>query len=211
VADWTNLDITKPLPEQDSTEEDQRTAVLPDPKPVSSLTEIDIGPKQVFPKGYPTTRVVRNSITQAGRHMNNVTLKPEELIAQAVRLKMTKDVQFLEAHGVADATKIHAALYPEGQDPIRSLAAQDMFLVTADFKVIDVAAYSWPINLEAAVDVRTQLMQPVQYGDSVGVVARGINENMVLIRSKQTFLAPIQDLEPLMVDKKFRAMISGGT
>lgn len=104
----------------------------------------------------------------------------------------------LTMHGVADGSQIQEVLYPRNLSLLSAIASQKAFLVTNDCKIIDIAANEWPINIEAASDVRSVLRAPVKYGDELGVVA-GVMDDSVMVRTLNgEVMASVQDLDPVM-------------
>lgn len=140
--------------------------------------EVEIGPRKVFPRGFPTSKTVGVE----------GTIRP---------LASSHDVGVLVVHGVTEGDQVHSILHPADQSLVRSLARQEAFLVTHDFKVVDLRAYAWPINLDTATDVRATLEAPVRYGEEVGVVAGCMND-LVVFRSNRTITVPLQDLSPIL-------------
>lgn len=202
--DWTNIDPSQPLPEQQTTKENTDTSVLPDPKLTPWVGAIETGPKEVFKQGYPTTKTVGSVSTGADMDALN------EIRQKAIKLQMSKNVQILQPYGVADPMRIHSVLFPQGQSLLRSLADQNVFLITKSFKVVDVATHPWPIDLTAAIDVRCQLTQPVQYGDTIGIVGSQWDDERVLVQCHSPFVVALHDLSPIMLDRDTRLQLSGG-
>lgn len=143
------------------------------------------------PRGYPTMKTVRSST-------------PSEIMKMASEVYMSEDTGLLDLHGVADSSKVLGILCPVGMTPLVSLASQNAYLVTRDFKIVDVAASVWPVNLDQAPDVRTSLKCPVQYGGVMGVIAGQTDPDTVIVQGTESFLAPIQDLKPLMISRELR-------
>ena len=105
----------------------------------------------------------------------------------------------LGVHGVANPDEILGIVHPEDQSVLDSLASQKAFLVTKSFKFIDVAAHPWPINIEAAPDMRLRPSAAVRYGDVVGIVTN-VNKDCAIVQSGKTSqIVPLQDIEPVMV------------
>jgi hypothetical protein len=127
---------------------------------------------------------------------------------EPIAMVASQDTALLSTHGVADGSKVLEAFHPVGMSLVASIADEDVFLVTKDFKVIDVAAHVWPIDVDNAKDYRTQILAPIQFGDHVGVVA-GCLEDHVIMRSQSQIVVPLQDVKPVMVDRTYRKLIGG--
>jgi hypothetical protein len=200
-VDWTNIDPSKALKHEDTTVENTEMSVLPDRETVAGLKPVPIGPGKVFQKGYPTGKTVRASDSPPPL---------DEVKKEAIKLRMSKDIRLLDAHGVADSTLIHGMLHPVDRSISQSLADQDVFLVTNDFKIVDVASGPWPLDVQNASDIRTLLMQPVQFKDQLGVVASCMENEIILVRAKEAFLVSVHDLVPIMLPKHRRLGVTGG-
>lgn len=188
ALDWTNFTPNR-IPKSPVNKENVDMSVPPDAEVSGDPTEITMGPKKVFKRGYPTGKTVgvEGSDKLGGRRMSS------------------KMVGLLTAHGVADGSQVERVLYPEGMSLLQSIVDQKAFLVTKDFKVVDIAAHEWPIDFEKARDVRTVLNASVKYGEEIGVVA-GIHDDYVMIKLKAgDLLVSIHDLEPLMGDVKIKS------
>jgi len=173
--------------------------VPPDTDVSGDPTEITMGPKKVFKTGYPTGKTVDTaggSLEASGRpHQSGGTMRVKPLVT-------SRETELLSTHRVADASQVQEILHPKGQSALDSLIRQEAFIVTRDLKVIDVAASEWPIDLEAAPDVRSVLKAPVRYGEEIGFVA-GIEKDLVFLQTRQASeptVVPIQDLEPVMTE-----------
>lgn len=154
----------------------------PDTEVSGDPTEITIGPKKVFKRGYPTGKTVgvEGSESLGGKGM------------------ASNKMDLLTTHGVTDGSQICQVLHPREMSLLESVVNQKAFLVTKDFKVIDIAAHEWPINLVAAKDVRTNLKATVKHGGELGTVA-GVNGDYVMIRAKAgDLMVSVYDLEPVM-------------
>jgi len=104
----------------------------------------------------------------------------------------------LTMHGVADGSQIQEILYPRNLSLLSAIASQKAFLVTNDCKIVDVAANEWPINLDAAADVRSILKAPVKYGEELGIVAGCMDEHVMVRTLNGEVMASVQDLDPVM-------------
>lgn len=156
--------------------------------------EVPIGPRKVFKTGYPTTKTVGVEGSTRGSHMSRIELNAH------------KQTDVLRTHGVADAARVQLILHPKDLSVVASLSSQKAYLVTDDFKVIDVASYEWPIDLDSAVDVRATINSPVQYGERIGIVA-GCHEENVLVRvGKDTLTVALHDLDPVMAESATNMM-----
>jgi len=148
------------------------------------------------------------------RHMNEKTgktfINPEEIAGKAIRLQMSTNIDAIGVHGVADVSQVKAVLFPEGQTLLASVANQDLFLVTADDKVVDVATNPWPVDLDKAPDIRSQLAAPVKYNDTIGMIASCDSDGVALVRGGKPFFAAIEDLEAIMLPRDFRIAMAGG-
>jgi hypothetical protein len=183
AIDWTNFTPDQ-IPKSQVNKENVEMSVPPDTEVSGDPTEITIGPKKVFKRGYPTGKTVgvEGSDSSGGKGM------------------AMKEMDLLSAHGVADGTHICQVLHPRGLSLLQSLASQKAFLVTKDFKIVDVAAHTWPINLESAQDVRMNLNAMVRHGEEIGVVA-GVAGDHVMIRVRAgDLMVSVHDLDPLMKD-----------
>lgn len=162
-------------------------------------TEITMGPKKVFKTGYPTGKTVDTaggSLGASGQpQKGGGTMRVKPLVT-------SRETGLLNTHGVADASQVQEILHPKGQSPLDSIVRQEAFIVTRDLKVIDIAASEWPIDLEAAPDVRSVLKTPVRYGGEIGIVA-GTEKDLVFLQTRQSSeptVIPMQDLEPIMIE-----------
>ena len=187
ALDWTNFTPNR-IPKSTTSKENLNTSVPPDAEVSGDPTEITTGPKKVFKRGYPTGQSV-----EFGAHEGSDSVGGKGMSSGKTDL--------LTLHGVTDGSQICQVLHPKGMSLLQSIASQKAFLVTKDFKVIDVAAYEWPINLETAKDVRTVLKATIRHGEEVGVVA-GVSDDYVMIRVKAgDLLVSVHDLEPVMADE----------
>jgi len=183
AIDWTNFPPNR-IPKSPVNKENVEMSVPPDTEVSGDPTEITLGPKKVFKRGYPTGKTVgvEGSDLSGGTGMS------------------MQEMDLLSAHGVADGAQICRVLHPKGMSLLQSLAHQKALLVTKDFKIIDVAAYEWPINLESAQDVRTNLNAQVKHGNEIGVVA-GVTDDYVMIRVKAgDLMVSVHDLEPAIAE-----------
>ena len=170
---------------------------LHEPQEPEGVSEVPIGVGKVFKPPFGGKNPPASKTTHA-------SILPSEVIKRASRMYLSEDKNLLDLHGVADSSKVLGILCPEGVSPLVALASQDAYLITDDYKVVDVAASSWPIDLGKAADVRTCLKYPVQYGDIVGVVAGQTEQDVVIVQAREAFLAPIQDLQPLIIERELR-------
>ena len=181
------------------------------------------GTEQVFPDGYATgktgnvlgsrsvaqppesTKIKAGASTmskeQCREDLKNLRFSPLSVTA-------TQDVGMLSLHGVADGNEIECAIHPSDLTVLQSIQNQEMFLLTKAHKYIDISMHQWPINVEKAIDVRACLMAPVRYGDHIGVVA-GQMGDFIIMKAGKTMTVPMQDVDPVMVDKQFRQAIGG--
>lgn len=198
-SDWTNFKPSN-IPKNQSNVENDSTSVPPDTEVSGDPTEISMGPKKVFKKGYPTGKTVDTG--GSGIYGGKIT-KEMVVNMQTRPLVTSRDVQLLGVHGVADADQVQEILHPQDQSVLDSVVRQEAFIVTKEFKVIDIAASEWPINLEVAPDVRSVLKSPVKYGEEIGTV-EGSTGDCVFFKSftaSEASVVPTQDLEPIMIKK----------
>jgi hypothetical protein len=176
-----------------TSQENSNPSVLGDKKLVRTVFPVEIGPKEVFGE-YPTSQSVE---------IGARTMSPADIRQKALTLVMHKDqnLNLLDLHGVTNSSQVQAVLCPEGQSLVYSLASQSAYLVTDDFRIVDVAAHPWPIDLKSARDVRATIAQPVRFGDRLGVVASDIGDEVVMVQSEKAFMVSINDLEPVMVQQ----------
>jgi len=127
--------------------------------------------------------------------------KPIETVA-------SKDVELIGVHGVADPRRVSMVIHPADATLLASLAARNVFLLTDDGRVIDVAAHQWPIDVDRVSDYRSKLLAPVKFGDRLGVVAACMGD-VVIVKAEREIPVPIHDLDPVMVDRSYRLLIGG--
>jgi len=120
----------------------------------------------------------------------------------------TRDVGLLSLHGVANGDEIAYAVHPSGLTFLESIQNQEVFLLTKGHKYVDISMHPWPIDLGRATDVRASLMTPVKYGDHIGVVAGKMGE-FIILKSDRVMTVPMQDVDPLMVEKHSEKVTGG--
>lgn len=197
--DWTNFKPSN-IPKADNNKTNDSTSVPPDTNVSGDPTEITVGPKKVFKKGYPTVQTVD---TAGGGIYGKQTAKELGVKMQTRPLVASRDVQLLGVHGVADAAQVQEILHPKDQSVIDSIVREEAFVVTKECKVVDIASSEWPINLEVAPDVRAVLKRPVKYGEEIGVVEGSAGDCVFFKSSSASEASPVptQDLEPVMLEK----------
>ena len=197
MSDWVWWDNFKPTdPPKSATGKSGLDLSVPPDTNIDggAAGEIPMGPKKVFKRGYPTVNIVE---CNKGDRMPRMS-----------KIVASDQVDLLSTHGVADGSQVHQILHPEELTVIQSLANERAFIVTKEFKIIDISAHEWPINLEAATDVRTRLKSVVKYADEIGVVA-GISGDFAMITTKAgDVMVAISDLDPIMAAQYFR-VVSG--
>lgn len=125
---------------------------------------------------------------------------------EEIPTEVTHDVGLVAIHGVATNGTVVGAIYPKGSNLLDSLARRDVYLVTDENHIIDVAAHVWPIDLKAARDFRTKILAPVRYGDRLGVVS-GLMGDFVILKSNPQEIVEYRDLDPVMVEQAYRQLI----
>ena len=134
-------------------------------------------------------------------HLQALQFKPIDVVS-------SRNVKLLESHGVVHGGRVEEVLHPAHLTLLASLTSQDAYLVTDQQKVIDVAAHAWPIDVEKVPDFRSRILAPVRYGDHLGVVA-SCQGDFVIVKTSTRVVVPIQDLDPVMVEKSYRQLIGG--
>jgi len=145
-------------------------------------------------------------IVQAEKEMLS---KLASLSFEPIETKVSRDINLLGTHGVADVALVEAVIHPAVTTPLEALAFQDMFIVTKSAKIVDVAAHAWPIDLRSARDFRSRLLAPVKYGDHLGIVAGCLEDHVIVRSSESRLVVSMHDLDPVMVDTKLRKLIGG--
>lgn len=132
----------------------------------------------------------------------------QSLSFKVVDVVASQNLRLIEQHGVVHGGRVKEVLHPAHLTLLASLTSQDVYLVTDEGKVIDVAAHAWPIDVEKAPDFRSRLLAPVRYGDHLGVVAM-IQGDFVVVKAETNMIVPMQDLDAVMVEKPYRQLIGG--
>jgi hypothetical protein len=148
-----------------------------------------MGPKKVFKRGYPTGKTVGVEGSEKGVRMP----KLKSVVASRNR-------DLLTLHGVADGSQIYQILHSKEKSDLDSIIDQEAFLVTNDFKVVDIKANQWPIDLDKAEDVRTVLGTYVKRGELLGKVMGYTGECAMVESLAGTEFVAIKDLEPIMAE-----------
>ena len=170
---------TEGLPKQDQPE----TGVPADDELCESNVAVPGGPKKVFKRGYPTTTLTS--------------------LNSAVEMEYVEGADLVALHGAADPAQVRGLMCPKGVSPLMALASQNAYLVTNEYKVVDVAASVWPIDVAAAPDVRAVASYPVKFGDILGVVA-GSLDDITIVQARESIMVPTYDLQPLIVNRSIR-------
>jgi len=187
---WDNFPANR-VPKSKVNIENQNMSVPPDSEVSGDPTEITMGPKKVFKKGYPTGKSVGVEGSAKGENMPSISPMVE-----------SASVEVLRTHGVTNDSRVARILHSGNMSVVASIASQKAIIMTEDYKFIDISAHQWPINLEAAVDVRSTLGTPVRYGDGIGIVA-GTSGEFVMLKTKAgELMVSIHDLEPITADSE---------
>jgi len=183
-VDWTNIDPSNIQKSKTTHTTGDGESVIQDRELVLGVKPI-FGPGKVF-RGYPTVH-------------NPVYAAKGQGMAQPIETTLSKDVQVLGVHGVANPEEILGVVHPKDQSVLDSLAKQEAFLVTKSFKFVDVATHPWPIDVTMAQDARLRPSATVRYGDVLGVITSSNKEYAVIQSGKDAQTVPFQDVEPVMV------------
>jgi len=186
-VDWTNIDPSNIQKSKTTHTTTEAISVPRDLEQVPGVKPI-FGPGKVF-RGYPTVH-------------NPVYATKGQRMAQPIETTLSKDTAVLGLHGVANPDEIFGIMHPEKQSVLDSLAKQEAFLVTKDFKFVDVAAHPWPIDVTKVMDARLSPSATVRHGSIIGVITNVNQETAVVQSGKESYTVPLQDLEPVMVKSR---------